>query len=82
MEHRNSENLEFDRLTQLERMGISSYSRRELIFRLECQGKHKEARLLIKAITNPYFHSKYANRLFQRYWIMLDLEELNLGAVA
>ena len=82
MEHRNSEYQELDRLTQLERMGISSYSKRELIFRLECQGKHQEARLLIKAITNPYFNSKYANRLFQRYWIMLDLEELNLGAVA
>lgn len=79
MEHRNSEYQELDRLTQLERMGISSYSKRELIFKLECRGKHKEARLLIKAITNPYLNSKYANDLFQRYWVMMDFEELGIS---
>lgn len=73
-DQRNVEFQGLDRLTQLERMGISSYLKRELIFRLECLGKHKEASLLIKAITNPYFNSKYANRLFQSYWVMAELE--------
>mgnify|MGYP000311198062 CR=1 FL=1 len=69
---KNQELSSLDRLSQLERLGIASYSKRELIFRLECANMHNEARKLIKAVTNPFFSSDLANKLYQQYWIMLD----------
>lgn len=69
---KNQELLSLDRLSQLEKLGIASYSKRELIFRLECANMHNEAIKLIKAITNPFFSSDIAHKLYQKYWIMLD----------
>lgn len=69
---KNQELSSLDRLSQLEKLGIASYSKRELIFRLECASMHSEARKLIKAVTNPFFSSELANKLYQKYWIMLD----------
>ncbi len=69
---KNQELSNLDRLSQLERMGIASFSKRELIFKLECANLHNEARKLIKAVTNPFFSTDLANKLYQQYWIMLD----------
>ncbi len=72
---KNQELSSLDRLSQLERLGIASYAKRELIFRLECAAMYNEARKLIKAITNPFFSTKIANKLYQEYWIMLDQKD-------
>ena len=69
---KNQELSSLDRLSQLERLGIASYSKRELIFRLECASMHNEARKLIKAVTNPFFSPDLAKKLYQKYWIILD----------
>lgn len=76
MEHRNIEFQMMDRITQIERMGVRHY-RAELIFKLECLGRFKEAKSLLYAATNVYLNPKYELYLANKYWLMLPDEEQN-----
>lgn len=72
-------NLEFsnlDRLTQLERMGVTRPSHAKMIFTLECMGYNEEAKTMLMATTNLYINQKYVRNLFQKYFLMiLELDD-------
>ena len=44
LEHKNQEILSLDRLSQLEKMGVTKRSHAEMIFTLECMGYKQEAK--------------------------------------
>ena len=70
-EHRNQEILSLDRLSQLEKMGVTKRSHAEMIFTLECMGYKQEAKTMLMATTNLYINQKYVSNLFQKYFLMI-----------
>jgi hypothetical protein len=71
LEKRNLEFSNLDRLTQLERMGVTRPSHAKMIFTLECMGYKEEARTMFMATTNLYINQKYVRNLFQKYFLMI-----------
>lgn len=70
-EQKNQEILSLDRLSQLEKMGVTKRSHAEMIFTLECTGYKKEARAMLYAATNLFISYDLVFKLFQKYYVML-----------
>jgi len=70
-EQKNQEILSLDRLSQLEKMGVTKRSHAEMIFTLECLGYKEEAKSMLRATTNLYINQKYVMNLFQKYFLMI-----------
>lgn len=70
-EQKNQEILSLDRLSQLEKMGVTKRSHAEMIFTLECLGYKKEAKSMLMAATNLYINQSYVSKLFNKYFVFI-----------
>lgn len=70
-EQKNQEILSLDRLSQLEKMGVTKRSHAEMIFTLECFGYKEEAKSMLMAATNLYVNQSYVSKLFNKYFVLL-----------